>query len=218
MEVETAPKNWYPELPIAEDPIAEDFGSVHWTSLVATFSQTGAEVPRAKTPVSVNAATEFNTLGGRAGILHGKTLSVAAVVGLRLCARATQQVIIWTDCMFVINGFARGRRRKHLSHADLWKEFWEAHDAIGPPVLVHKVWRSHVTESEIAAPLEAHGNEVADKLAAREPWGTPSPWNSYLPFDRPIPVSSLSKPDLLKSICCTSRTSPDLTPLMQWLF
>ena len=58
-----------------------------------------------------------------------------------------------------------------MSHADLWEEFWQAHDAIGPPVLLHKVWRSHATEAEIAAGiislLEAHGNEAADKLAAR---------------------------------------------------
>ena len=82
-----------------------------------------------------------------------------------------QQVFIWTDCMFVVNGFARGRRRRHLTHADLWEEFWKAHDAIGPPVLFHKVWRSHATEAEIAAglisPLEAYGNEAADKLAAK---------------------------------------------------
>ena len=73
--------------------------------------------------------------------------------------------------MFVINEFARGRPRKHVSHADHWEEFWDAHGAIGPPVLVHKVWRSHVAEAEIAAgltpPLEAYGNEVADKLAAK---------------------------------------------------
>ena len=119
----------------------------------------------------------LNTLGGRAGILHGKIQSVAraellaAVVALELCANATQQVIIWTDCMFVVNGFARGRRRRHLTHADLWEKFWRAHDAINPPVLVHKVWRSHVTTAEITAglvsPLEAYGNEAADKLAAR---------------------------------------------------
>ena len=95
----------------------------------------------------------------------------AAVEALRLCGKVAQQVIIWTDCMFVINGFARGRRRKHLSHADLWEDFWKAHDVIDPPVLFHRVWRSHATEAEIAAglisPLEAHGNEAADKLAAR---------------------------------------------------
>ena len=37
--------------------------------------------------------------------------------------------------------------------------------------MLHKVWRSHATEAEIAAglisPLEAYGNEAADKLAAR---------------------------------------------------
>ena len=93
------------------------------------------------------------------------------VVALELCANATQQVIIWTDCMFVVNGFARGRRKRHLTHADLWEKFWKAHDAIKPPVLVHEVWKSHVTTAEITAgiisPLEAYGNEAADKLAAR---------------------------------------------------
>ena len=73
--------------------------------------------------------------------------------------------------MFVVNGFARGRRRKHLSHADFWEEFWKDHDAIGPPVFLHKVWRSHATQAEIAAglisPLESYDNEAADKLAAR---------------------------------------------------
>ena len=118
----------------------------------------------------------LSTLGGRAGILHGRIQSVAraellaAVEALRLARRATQQVVIWTDCMFVINGFARGRRRKHLFHADLWEEFWKAHDAIGLPVMLHKAWRSR-TEAEIAAglipPLEAYVNEAADKLAAR---------------------------------------------------
>ena len=47
----------------------------------------------------------------------------------------------------------------------------EGHDAIGPPIFFHKVWRSHATEAEIAAglvsPLEVYGNEAADKLAAR---------------------------------------------------
>ena len=58
-----------------------------------------------------------------------------------------------------------------MTHADLWEEYWKADDAIGPPVLFHKVWRSHATQAEIAAglisPLEAYGNEAADKLAAR---------------------------------------------------
>ena len=58
-----------------------------------------------------------------------------------------------------------------MTHADLWEEFWKAHDAIAPPVLFHKVWRSHATEGEIAAglisPLEAYGSEAPDKLATR---------------------------------------------------
>ena len=79
--------------------------------------------------------------------------------------------------MFVVNGFARGRRRKHLTHADLWEEFWKAHDAMGPPVLFHKVWRSHTTEAEVAAglisPLKAF-----DKLAARGALRKAFPWNT----------------------------------------
>ena len=68
----------------------------------------------------------LNTLGGRAGILHGKIQSVAraellaAVVALELCANATQQVIIWTDCMFVVNGFARGEKKETpVSHRSM---------------------------------------------------------------------------------------------------
>ena len=179
------PSSWYPELPFAEQPFAEDFGSLDIVGgHVFTDGSGGTETkdPRLRRCgygvawVLANGGM-LNTLGGRAGILHGKIQSVAraellaAVVALELCANATQQVIIWTDCMFVVNGFARGRRRRHLSHADLWLKFWKAHDAINPPVLVHKVWRSHVTTAEITAgiisPLEAYGNEAADKLAAR---------------------------------------------------
>ena len=106
------------------------------------FSQTGVGALKPRIPDSAAVAMEWpgyypteallNTLGGRAGILHGKVQSVAraellaAVVALELCVNATQQVIIWTDCMFVVNGFARGRRRKHLSHADLWLKFLES--------------------------------------------------------------------------------------------
>ena len=179
------PRSWYPELPFAEQPFAEDFGSLDIAGgHVFTDGSGGTETkdPRLRRCgygvawVSANGGM-LNTQGSRAGILHGKVPSVAraellaAVVALELCANATQQVIIWTDCMFVVNVFARGRRRRHLSHADLWLKFWKAHDAINPPVLVHKVWMSHVTTAEITvgiiSPLEAYGNEAADKLAAR---------------------------------------------------
>ena len=179
------PSSWYPELPFAEQPFAEDFGSLDIAGgHVFTGGSGGTETkdPRLRRCgygvawVLANGGM-LNTLGGRAGILHGKTQTVAraellaAVVALELCVNATQQVTIWTDCMFVVNGFARGRRRRHLSHTDLWEKFWKAHDAINPPVLVHKVWRSHVTTAEITAglisPLEAYGNDAADKLAAR---------------------------------------------------
>ena len=159
------PSSWYPELPFAEQPFAEDFGSLNIAGgHVFTDGSGGTETkdPRLRRCgygvawVLANGGM-LNTLGGRAGILHGKIQSVAraellaAVVALELCANATQRVIIWTDCMFVVNGFARGRRRRHLTHADLWERFWKAHDAISPPVLVHKVWRSHVTTAEITA-------------------------------------------------------------------
>ena len=185
----TCPNFWFRGLPPSDrypdEPFVEDFGSLDIVGgHIFTDGSGGAETkdPRLRrcfygVTWILSDGGLINTLGGRTGILHGRNQSVAraellaAVEALWLCESATRQVIIWTDCMFVINGFARGRRRKHLSHADLWEDFWKAHDAIGPPVLFHKVWRSHATEAEIAAglisPLEAYGNEVADKLAAR---------------------------------------------------
>ena len=104
------------------------------TSWAGTFSQIGAWGAETKDPRLrrcgfgvawiLSNGSLLSTLGGSAGILHGRIQSVAraellaAVEALRLARRATQQVVIWTDCMLVINGFARGRRRKHLSHAD----------------------------------------------------------------------------------------------------
>ena len=172
------PDHWYPQLPVTEDFIAENFGIIGGHVFSDESGGTETKDPRLRrygygvARVFANGGS-LNTLGGRAG---GKTHTVAkaelvaAVIALQLCARATQQFVIWTDCMFVVNSFASGRRRKHLSHASLWKEFWDALDAIGPPILIYKVW-SHVTEAEIVAglisPLEASGNEVADKLAAK---------------------------------------------------
>ena len=170
---------------VAEDPFVDDFGSLHIKGgHVFTEGSVGAKTKDTRLRrCGYGVAWIFsdggllNTLGGRASILHGKNQSVAraellaAVEALRLRRSATQQVFIWTDCMFVANGFARERRRKHLSHANFRGEFWKAHNAIGPTVLFHRVWRSHTTEAEIAAglisPLEAWGNEAADKLAAR---------------------------------------------------
>ena len=174
------PRGWYPELPVADDPFVEDFGSLDIKGgHVFTDGSGGAETKdnrlrRCGFGVAwiLSSGGLLSTLGGRAGILHGRNQSVAraellaAVEALRLSRKATR-----TDCMFVINGFARGRRKKHLSHVDLREEFWKAHDALGTPILFHKVWRSHATGAKIAtgliSPLEAYGNEAADKLAAR---------------------------------------------------
>ena len=123
------PSDWYPELPVA-DAFVEDFGSLDiMGGPVFTDGSGGAETkdPRFRrcgygVTWILSDGGLLNTLGGRAGILHGRNQSVAraellaAVEALRLARRATQQVVIWADCMFVINGIARGRRRKHLSH------------------------------------------------------------------------------------------------------
>ena len=121
----------------------------------------------------------LHTLGGRARTLHGKTQSVAmaelpaAVVALQLYARATQQVIIRTDRMFVINWFARGRRRKRLSHADLCEDFLErsrCHRSAGLGTQSLEKPRHgsrNCCWTGLISPLEAYGNEVADKLPAR---------------------------------------------------
>ena len=144
-------RGWCPELPVVNDPFVRIY---IMGGHVFTDGSGGAETkdPRLR----------------RCG--HG----VAWFLWNQSVARAellVVQVFIWTDCLFVVNSFARGRRRKHFTHADLWEEFWRAHDAIGIPVLLQKVWGSHATEAEIAAglisPLEAYGNEAADKLAAR---------------------------------------------------
>ena len=151
------PSDWYPELPITEDPFAEGFGSLNIIGVhVFTDGSGGTQTkdPRLRRCghgeawVLANSGTH-NTLGKTQSVAREELL--AAAVAQQLCAKATQQVIIWSDCMFVLNVSARGRRRKHLSHADLWKDFWNAYDAVGSPVLVHKVWKSHVTEVEIAA-------------------------------------------------------------------
>ena len=123
------PSDWYPELPVA-DAFVEDFGSLDiMGGPVFTDGSGGAETkdPRFRrcgygVTWILSDGGLLNTLGGRAGIFHGRNQSVAraelleAVEALRLARRATQQVVIWADCMFVINGIARGRRRKHLSH------------------------------------------------------------------------------------------------------
>ena len=129
------PSDWYPELPVADDPFVEDFGSLDiMGGHIFTHGSGGAETkdPRLRrcgfgVAWILSNGGLLNTLGGRAGILHGRNESVAraqllaAVEALLLCRGATQQVFIWTDCMFVVNGITSGRRRKLLSHADLWK-------------------------------------------------------------------------------------------------
>ena len=94
------PRDWYPELPVAEDPFVEVFGSLHiMGGHVFTDGSGGALRP--KTPASGAAVMVshgssltvvcLSTLGGRAGILHGTNQSVAraellaAVEALRLC-------------------------------------------------------------------------------------------------------------------------------------
>ena len=116
------------ELPVAEETFVEDFGLVHiMGGHVFTDGSGGAETkdPRLRrcgfgvACILLNGGL-LNTLGGRAGILHGRNQSaaraelLAAIEALRLCRSATQQVFMWTDCMFVVKGFARGRRRKTL--------------------------------------------------------------------------------------------------------
>ena len=178
------PSGWYLELPVAEQPLAEDFGSLDIAGRHVFTDGSGARKPKIPDSTAVvvewsgswlTAACSTRWEEEQGSYMEGYRPSpgaelLAAVVALQLCVNATQQVTIWTDCMFVVNGFARGRRRRHLTHADLWEDFWKAH-AIRPPVQVHKVWRSHVTTAEntagLISPLEAYGNEAADNLAAR---------------------------------------------------
>ena len=119
----TCPIFWFRGLPPSDrypdEPFVEDFGSLHIMGGHIFSGSGGAETkdPRLKrcgygVAWILSDGGLINTLGGRAGILHGRNQSVAraellaAVEALRLAKKATRQVIIWTDCMFVINGFA----------------------------------------------------------------------------------------------------------------
>ena len=138
------PRGWYPELPVANDPFVEDFGSLHiMGGHVVTDGSGGDET---KDPrlwrCGYGVAWIFsdggllNTLGGRAGILHGRKQSVARA-----------------DRLYVLRQRLRQREAEETLDTRLWEEFRKAHDAIGPTVLFHKVWRSHATQAEIAAGL-----------------------------------------------------------------
>ena len=202
------PSDWYPELPVADDPFVEDFGSLDIMG-GHVFTDGNGRALRPKTSASVavvlvslgssRRVALLSTLGGRAGILHCRNQSVArtellaAVEALRLSRKATRQVIIWTDCMFVINGFARGRQRKHSSHAYRWEEFWKAHDANGPPCLAPQGlekprsfhhWKPTVTRLQTSWQQE-------------ELCVMPFPWSTSR---RPAAQTSEIK------TCCTSKT------------
>ena len=75
------PSDWFPKLPVAEDPFVE-WTLARWTSWVVMKTQTGAEALRPKTPAFVVVGVvllgssptvdSLNTLGRRAGILLGR--------------------------------------------------------------------------------------------------------------------------------------------------
>ena len=131
----------------------------------------------------------LNTLGGRAGILHGRNQSVAraellaAVDAFRLCSSAAQQIVIWTDCMFVVNGFAKGGRRRHLCHA---RNLESSRRHRPPPPLSCSTRSGESTppEAEIAArlisPFEACGNEAWS--LSRQPATQTSEYDLFKPF------------------------------------
>ena len=193
------PRGWYPELPVADDPFVEDFGSFHILGgHVFTDGSGRAEIkdPRLRrcgygVAWIYSDGGLLNTLGGRAGILHGRIQSVAraellaAVEALRLCRSATQQVFIWTDCMFVVNGFARGRRRKYLTHADLWEEFWRGHDASAISLVPQSLEKSCHSGGDRRRTDSFHHlkrtvMKLQTNLSREEVCGTPFPWNMLL--------------------------------------
>ena len=123
----------------------------------------------------------LNTLGGIARILHGRNQSVAraellaAFEALQLCEKcekATQQIII--ACLGS-TASPEGDGRNTSPTLTCGKTSGRLMTSSPPPslssLIPHKVWRIHATEAEIAAglisPLEAYGNEAADKLVAR---------------------------------------------------
>ena len=93
------PRGWYPQLPVADDPFVEDFGSLHiMGGHVFTDGSGGAETkdPRLRR-CGYGVAWIFsdggllNTLGGRAGILHGRE-SVSCKSRTPRCSRSPSVV------------------------------------------------------------------------------------------------------------------------------
>ena len=79
------PSDWYPELPVADDPFVEEFGSLDiMGGHVFTDGSGGAEskdfhLRRCGVGVAwiLSDGGLLSTLGGRAGILHGRNQSLA---------------------------------------------------------------------------------------------------------------------------------------------
>ena len=102
--------DWYPELPVANDPFVEDFGSLDiMGGHVFTDGSRGAETkdPRLRrcgfcvawilTNGGLLTHWEVELANCMAGINGKSRAPLAAVEALRLCRSATQQVFIWTD-------------------------------------------------------------------------------------------------------------------------
>ena len=184
------------------------------TSWAAMSSQMGAGELRPKTPASgvagFGSAWIFSDGGLLNTLLHGRNQSVAraellaVVEALRLCKSAAQHVFISTDCMFVVNGFARGRRRKHLTHTPTCgKNSGELTTPLAP--------QSCSTKSGEAMPLRRrlpqdsfhHLKRAVMKLQTNWPreelCGTSFPWNTLLQPVIPTATCDLSRPGSSRS-------------------
>ena len=195
------PRGWYLELPVADDPLVEDFGPLHiMGGHVFTDGSGRAETkdPRLRR-CGYGVAWVFsdgvllNTLGGRAGILHGRNQSVAraellaAVKALRLARRATQQVVIWThlDRLYVCDQRFRQRKTKEtLVPRRPMGRILESSRRHWTPSLVPKSGEVTPLRRRLPQVSFYHWKHTVTKLQTNlpreEPCGKPSPCSTLL--------------------------------------
>ena len=119
------------------------------------FSQAGVEVLRTKTSVSALVAMVWPGSWLTEALLTRREAELGPCKGkfklwrvqnfwqrlsLFSCAkmRHSKSPSGRVACSFA-TALPRGKRRKHLPHGDLWKDFWSAHDATGLPELVERI-------------------------------------------------------------------------------
>ena len=127
--------------------------------------------------VQLDPARPFQVGWNRFGALHGdrQTVPRAELVAiLDLLAKTSGDIVIYTDHLNIVKGFAKGKSWTTRSeNSDLWDEFWELSKEGGRRITLLKV-PAHLDDPqkireamESLGPEVIVGNHVADALAGR---------------------------------------------------